>query len=138
MSASRRTSSYVNVRLLLNVELRNYVISRQIVERRVTSDRLLFKYCGIIVLLVNIPITICITVIPPLPSPSPGGMSIKQRENAARGKLLMEEIECCVVRLEDVSESDRECGQKCGQASSVVWDRALCNNERPGTTTRNK
>ena len=27
-----------NVRLLLNVELRNYVISRQIVERRVTSD----------------------------------------------------------------------------------------------------
>ena len=26
-----------NVRLLLNVELRNYVISRQIVERRVTS-----------------------------------------------------------------------------------------------------
>ena len=25
-----------NVRLLLNVELRNYVISRQIVERRVT------------------------------------------------------------------------------------------------------
>ena len=40
MSTSRRTSSYVgnNVRLLLNVELRNYVISRQIVERRVTSD----------------------------------------------------------------------------------------------------
>ena len=36
MSTSRRTSSYV--RLLLNVELRNYVISRQIVERRVTSD----------------------------------------------------------------------------------------------------
>ena len=32
------TSSYVrrDVRLLLNVELRNYVISRQIVERRVT------------------------------------------------------------------------------------------------------
>ena len=27
-----------NVRLLLNVELRNYLISRQIVERRVTSD----------------------------------------------------------------------------------------------------
>ena len=27
-----------NVRLLLNVELRNYVISRQIVERRVMSD----------------------------------------------------------------------------------------------------
>ena len=27
-----------NVRLLLNVELRNYVISRQIVERRVTSE----------------------------------------------------------------------------------------------------
>ena len=27
-----------NVRLLLDVELRNYVISRQIVERRVTSD----------------------------------------------------------------------------------------------------
>ena len=27
-----------NVGLLLNVELRNYVISRQIVERRVTSD----------------------------------------------------------------------------------------------------
>ena len=27
-----------NVRLLLNVRLRNYVISRQIVERRVTSD----------------------------------------------------------------------------------------------------
>ena len=27
-----------NVRLLLNVELRKYVISRQIVERRVTSD----------------------------------------------------------------------------------------------------
>ena len=27
-----------NVRLLLNVEFRNYVISRQIVERRVTSD----------------------------------------------------------------------------------------------------
>ena len=27
-----------NVRLLLNVELRNYVISRQIVERRVASD----------------------------------------------------------------------------------------------------
>ena len=27
-----------NVRLLLNVELHNYVISRQIVERRVTSD----------------------------------------------------------------------------------------------------
>ena len=26
------------VRLLLKVELRNYVISRQIVERRVTSD----------------------------------------------------------------------------------------------------
>ena len=57
-----------NVRLLLNVELRNYVISRQIVERRV-NVRLLFKYCGIIGLLVNIPITICITVIPPLPSP---------------------------------------------------------------------
>ena len=47
MSTSRRTSSYVvhvtsnvelrnNVRLLLNVELCNYVISRQIVERRVT------------------------------------------------------------------------------------------------------
>ena len=30
---------------------------------------MLFKYCGIIGLLVNIPITICITVIPPLPSP---------------------------------------------------------------------
>ena len=30
----RRVSN--NVRLLLNVELRNYVISRQIVERRVT------------------------------------------------------------------------------------------------------
>ena len=29
---------------------------------------MLFKYCGIIGLLVNIPITICITVIPPLPS----------------------------------------------------------------------
>ena len=28
----------VHPRLLLNVELRNYVISRQIVERRVTSD----------------------------------------------------------------------------------------------------
>ncbi len=27
-----------NVILLLNVELRNYVISRQIVERRVTQD----------------------------------------------------------------------------------------------------
>ena len=27
-----------NVRLLLNVELRNYVISRHIVERRVTSE----------------------------------------------------------------------------------------------------
>ena len=27
-----------NVRLLLNVELRNYVISRQIVERRVMSE----------------------------------------------------------------------------------------------------
>ena len=27
-----------NVRLLLNVKLRNYVISRQIVERRVTSE----------------------------------------------------------------------------------------------------
>ena len=27
-----------NVRLSLNVELRNYVISHQIVERRVTSD----------------------------------------------------------------------------------------------------
>ena len=27
-----------NVRLLLNVELRNYVISRQIVEPRVTSE----------------------------------------------------------------------------------------------------
>ena len=36
------------VRLLLNVELRNYVISRQIV----------FKYCGIIGLLLNIPIRI--------------------------------------------------------------------------------
>ena len=36
VSTSRRTSSYV--RLLLNVELRNYVISRQIVERRVTSE----------------------------------------------------------------------------------------------------
>ena len=55
-----------NVRLLLNVELRN-----------ITSDcwtssyvRMLFKYCGIIGLLVNIPITICITVIPPLPSPT--------------------------------------------------------------------
>ena len=31
--------------------------------------RFLFKYCGIIGLLVNIPITICITVIPPLHSP---------------------------------------------------------------------
>ena len=31
---------------------------------------MLFKYCGIIGLLVNIPITICITVIPPLPSPT--------------------------------------------------------------------
>ena len=30
---------------------------------------MLFKYCGIIGLLVNIPITICITAIPPLPSP---------------------------------------------------------------------
>ena len=30
---------------------------------------MLFKYCGIIGLLVNMPITICITVIPPLPSP---------------------------------------------------------------------
>ena len=29
---------------------------------------MLFKYCGIIGLLVNIHITICITVIPPLPS----------------------------------------------------------------------
>ena len=37
----------------------------------------------------------------------------------------------CVVRLEDVSETDGECGQKCGQASSVVWGRALCNNEMP-------
>ena len=57
-----------NVRNLLNVELRNYVISRQIVERQVTSD----CYLNIVVifgLLVNIPITICITVIPPLPSP---------------------------------------------------------------------
>ena len=39
MSTSRRTSNVElrnNVRLLLNVELRNYVISRQIVERRVT------------------------------------------------------------------------------------------------------
>ena len=47
------------VRLSLNVELRNYVISRQIVERRVTQlrnyhVRLLFKYCGIIGLLLNI------------------------------------------------------------------------------------
>ena len=32
-----------NVRLLLNVELRNYVISRQIVERRVTSECYLNK-----------------------------------------------------------------------------------------------
>ena len=32
---------------------------------------MLFKYCGIIGLLVNIPITICITVIPPLPSLPP-------------------------------------------------------------------
>ena len=39
VSTARRTSSYViYVRLLLNVELRNYVISRQIVERRVTSE----------------------------------------------------------------------------------------------------
>ena len=37
LSTSCRTSSYV-ITLLLNVELRNYVISRQIVERRVTSD----------------------------------------------------------------------------------------------------
>ena len=32
----------------------------------------------------------------------------------------MEDMQRCVVRLEDVSESDGECGQKCGQASSVV------------------
>ena len=39
MSTSRRNVELRNnVRLLLNVELRNYVISRQIVERRVTSD----------------------------------------------------------------------------------------------------
>ena len=42
MSVRMSTSSNVelrnNVRLLLNVELRNYVISHQIVERRVTSD----------------------------------------------------------------------------------------------------
>ena len=31
-------TSNVELRLLLNVELRNYVISRQIVERRVTSE----------------------------------------------------------------------------------------------------
>ena len=51
-----------NVRLLLNVELRN------ITSDCLTSSyvRMLFKYCGIIGLLVNIPITICITVIPPL------------------------------------------------------------------------
>ena len=34
----RHVERRVNVRFLLNVELRNYVISRQIVERRVTSD----------------------------------------------------------------------------------------------------
>ena len=59
-----------NVRLLLNVELRNYVISHQIVERRVTSDCYLN-----IELLVNIPITIILynrhpsLPSPPLPSP---------------------------------------------------------------------
>ena len=37
---------------------------------------MLFKYCGIIGLLLNIPITICITVIPPLPPhPSPPSLS---------------------------------------------------------------
>ena len=47
MSTSRRTSSYViiYVRLLLNVELRNYVISRQIVERRVTWLRNITSDC---------------------------------------------------------------------------------------------
>ena len=34
----RHVELHNNVRLFLNVELRNYVISRQIVERRVTSD----------------------------------------------------------------------------------------------------
>ena len=36
---------------------------------------MLFKYCGIIGLLVNIPITICITVIPPPLLPSPPSLS---------------------------------------------------------------
>ena len=73
MSGCPRTSNVElrnNVRLLLNVELRNYVISHQIVERRVTSDCYLN-----IELLVNIPITIILynrhpsLPSPPLPSP---------------------------------------------------------------------
>ena len=41
-----------NVRLLLNVELRNYVISRQIVERRVTSECYLNIVLSLVVVVV--------------------------------------------------------------------------------------
>ena len=45
MSGCPRVELRNNVRLLLNVELRNYVMSRQIVERRLTQLRNITSYC---------------------------------------------------------------------------------------------